>query len=453
MTVIVFAGPTLPAAAIRERLDAIVLPPAAVGDVARAARRQPIAIGLIDGVFERVLPVWHKEILWAMSRGVHVFGAASMGALRAAELHPFGMRGVGRIFAAYASGEIEADDEVAVLHGPAEVGFAPVTEALVNVRATLDRAVAEGVLAADAAVRLLTRARECHYRERTWAALLVPEDGDLAEPVARLRDWLPEGRVDLKRGDALQLLAAISEFVATDPSPMRPNFSFAWTDAWDALHARIGGEAVGEPVLEELRLQVGRLAEVRRAALLRVLARREAERRGIELERNVRQEVCERLRARLGLWRRAAVERWLAENDIGQTEFAGLVEDEALLGSGGLAGAAELDAAMLAELRATGQYATLAERAHRKSARLAAIGLTDATPAEAGIDLAPHLARLAEGADMPGIASGGGLAQWLGFADRASLEAAVLRELLFVRMMDGNNGGATQVPPESQPIG
>ena len=117
MSIVVFAGPTVPAARIRDRLDAVVLPPAAVGDVLRATGRAPRAIALIDGVFERVLPVWHKEILWAMARGVHVFGAASMGALRAAELHAFGMVGVGRIFEGYRDGALEADDEVAVLHG------------------------------------------------------------------------------------------------------------------------------------------------------------------------------------------------------------------------------------------------------------------------------------------------------------------------------------------------
>ena len=59
------------------------------------ALERPVAIGLIDGYFERVPSVSHKEILWAMSQGIVVIGAASMGALRAAELAPFGMLGVG----------------------------------------------------------------------------------------------------------------------------------------------------------------------------------------------------------------------------------------------------------------------------------------------------------------------------------------------------------------------
>jgi hypothetical protein len=46
-------------------------------------------------IFDSTPAVLHKEILWAMDRGVGVSGAASMGALRAAELHWYGMVGVG----------------------------------------------------------------------------------------------------------------------------------------------------------------------------------------------------------------------------------------------------------------------------------------------------------------------------------------------------------------------
>ena len=94
-----FVGPTLAAADARGVLDAVYLPPARQGDVYRAVLRDhPRAIGLVDGYFQDVPSVWHKEILWAMARDTQVFGSASMGALRAAELAELGMRGVGRIF-------------------------------------------------------------------------------------------------------------------------------------------------------------------------------------------------------------------------------------------------------------------------------------------------------------------------------------------------------------------
>ena len=96
MSAVLFAGPTIGAAEARARLACTVLPPAAVGDLLRAVRGGARAILLVDGVFERAVPVWHKEILWALLQGIHVFGASSMGALRAAELQPFGMVGIGR---------------------------------------------------------------------------------------------------------------------------------------------------------------------------------------------------------------------------------------------------------------------------------------------------------------------------------------------------------------------
>src|SRR5262249_10679056 len=115
VTIIVFTGPTLPPAEAAKILDATYRPPAAIGDVYRAAQQRPWAIGIIDGFFESIPSVWHKEVLWALAQGIHVYGAASMGALRAAELAAFGMTGVGMIFEAYRDGIIEEHDEVAGL--------------------------------------------------------------------------------------------------------------------------------------------------------------------------------------------------------------------------------------------------------------------------------------------------------------------------------------------------
>ncbi len=145
MKVTVFAGPTIDAATIGSYIDAEVLGPASFGDVYRVARRRVDAIAIIDGYFDRVAAVWHKEVLWAMSEGVHVFGAASMGALRAAELADFGMVGIGEVFRAYQSGELEDDDEVAVVHGSADAGYSGGSEAMVNIRASMRRAVVDGV--------------------------------------------------------------------------------------------------------------------------------------------------------------------------------------------------------------------------------------------------------------------------------------------------------------------
>ncbi|MEM6942085.1 MAG: TfuA-like protein, partial [Pseudomonadota bacterium] len=105
---IIFSGPSIPASNVREVLgQADLRPPARTGDIYKACEDRPAAIGLIDGFFEGVPSVWHKEILWAIDQGIPVFGASSMGALRAAELHAFGMIGVGWIFEAFKDGNLE----------------------------------------------------------------------------------------------------------------------------------------------------------------------------------------------------------------------------------------------------------------------------------------------------------------------------------------------------------
>ncbi len=202
--VTVFLGPSLDWATAQSVLAADYRPPAALGDVLHALASQPRAILLIDGLFERQPAVWHKEILWAMHHGVPVWGAASMGALRAAELAPLGMVGVGQIFAWFHEGVLEADDEVAVRHLPAAWGWRPTTEALVNMRATLAHAQAQGVIGADTAADLLGRARALHYSQRTYERLLAglrerygQMRGRVLPPLPHLAAEMGFGRPDL----------------------------------------------------------------------------------------------------------------------------------------------------------------------------------------------------------------------------------------------------------------
>src|SRR5688572_15360000 len=172
MSIYIFTGPTLSPEAVRAELDAVCLPPVSQGDVYRVGLKRPRALGIIDGYFERVPAVWHKEILWAMSQGIHVFGSASMGALRAAELAPFGMEGVGEIFEAYRDGDLEDDDEVAVAHGATESGYRCLSEAMINIRRTLEAAEAGGIIGAETRAGLVRIAKTIFYPDRHYPRLL-----------------------------------------------------------------------------------------------------------------------------------------------------------------------------------------------------------------------------------------------------------------------------------------
>ncbi len=251
MTVCVFLGPTLRGAEASAALDAVLLPPARRGDVVAAVRdRGATTIALVDGYFEQAPAVWHKEILWALSEGVAVFGAASMGALRAAELAQFGMTGVGRVFEAYRDGRFapfedpfEDDDEVAVVHGPVETGYAG-TLALVDARATLARAQAEGVVDAATVRAVAAAGKALFYKDRSWPAIFAAaraKGGADKARLDRLVAALPRIAVAQKRADALALLALLAAGDRADATP--PPFRFERTAIWDAAFPEPGAEA------------------------------------------------------------------------------------------------------------------------------------------------------------------------------------------------------------------
>ncbi len=206
---ILFAGPTLFGEVANGALlcapDISCSGPAGQGDIARAVLDGATSIGLIDGRYEDVASPWHKEILFALSNGVRMFGAASLGALRAAECAPFGMVGIGQIFERYRSGELVDDSDVAQLHGPAELSYCPLTEALVNVEATLRNLVQCGEIAPEVGARLDAVARETFFKELTYDTVLARSDLGASE-IDTLRAKLARGKVDLKRLDGRQLV-------------------------------------------------------------------------------------------------------------------------------------------------------------------------------------------------------------------------------------------------------
>jgi hypothetical protein len=238
MKIAIFAGPTLSGDPLLAKCDVTWLPPVAQGDVYWAVRAGARAIGIIDGRFESTPAVWHKEILWALSRGVHVFGAASMGALRAAELAPFGMVGVGKIFRDFQRGVLTDDDEVAVLHAPEEMHYRPLTVAMVDIRATIGAAREADILSPRCAAAVTGAAKAQFFKERTWALILdrAHRNGALKREIEKFARWLPDNRVELKRSDARQLVRRLRR-LARDPKfeSFHASFRFSNTVFWQTL--------------------------------------------------------------------------------------------------------------------------------------------------------------------------------------------------------------------------
>jgi hypothetical protein len=175
--ILVYLGPSLSLKRAREILpDAIYHPPAKQGDIVTdLVQISPSIIILIDGVFHANLSVWHKELVYALQYpGLKaVYGAASMGALRAAELDWIGMIGIGQIYEWYRDGVTEDDSEVALNYASRETSEGPLYHALsvplADIRAGVEHYKREfpDQDVARSAQGFFEVMREVHYTERT----------------------------------------------------------------------------------------------------------------------------------------------------------------------------------------------------------------------------------------------------------------------------------------------
>jgi len=244
MNMILFSGPSLSEKEVENRwqgLNYALHPPVRQGDIYKACQKRPDAIGIIDGYFERVPSVWHKEILWAMDQGIHVYGAASMGALRAAELSVYGMQGVGKIFSDFLSEELEDDDEVSIIHGCAEQGYEAYSEAMVSIRVTLQAAHASGIIDKGCSQDLIEFSKKLHYSERSYARVLCAKNShgealiSNAQTMQKLKQFIDTQGINQKHEDALALIELMAKHYMQGFAIRPAGFVFQYTDNWQQM--------------------------------------------------------------------------------------------------------------------------------------------------------------------------------------------------------------------------
>jgi hypothetical protein len=449
MIAYVFMGPSLSLNDARAELDAIYLPPASQGDVYRIGLLRPDAIGIIDGYFDRVPAVWHKELLWAMAQGIHVYGSASMGALRAAELASFGMEGVGQIFEAYRDGLLEDDDEVAVTHEPGETGYRCLSVAMVNIRATIAKAEAAGVIGSETGEALLRLAKGLFYPERAYE-LLIRLAGEKGLPSRELRDlenWLPQGRVDQKRQDAVAMLCRMKQF-APHSTPKPVTYKVQHTVFWDDLMLQAGGvdaaainhqfgNVTTDAIVEELRLRGLTYLEAREQGKLRDLALSEARHKGYCTDPGTVHKKLAELRQAHQLNLPGEFDLWLRDNALTSTGLDTLIEEEALVAQV-LAQCDRTHKNMQDHLRVKGEYRELRARALDKQRRLEAMGLENPSFEQVEISREEmlHWYFRRQGPFLPPNPEY--YARTLGFEHVESFLLAVLREFCYFRAQESD---------------
>lgn len=215
----VFVGPTLSAEQVLAiHGDAHLLPPVVHGDLLRLDAGANDVVVIIDGGYHHCASVRHKEILHLLAEGVTVVGCSSMGALRAAELEPYGMVGNGAVFELYREGALEADDEVAVAHGEGPE-YLPFSEPLVNIRYGLAQARRAGVVSETEEAAIVECARSMSYTDRSWRSIsseLERGRPPLHTSVLRVRAFLDENAwySNIKAADAVDTLTRLEPITA-----------------------------------------------------------------------------------------------------------------------------------------------------------------------------------------------------------------------------------------------
>lgn len=252
-----------------------------------------------------------------------------MGALRAAETAAFGAVGVGRIFESFMSGRLTDDDEVAVVHSTAEMGHRLLSEAMVNIRASLAAARDTGVIDEATHDQLVRLAKGRFYPERSYPQLLedAAEAGVDQGTLSALRGFLRTSAIDQKREDAIALLTLIRDQGPTAPTPQPVTRSHVFSAMYhrDRRIDRGGVQVPLSDISSHAALHLPDFDAVNEhalhAALVDVLAElMNVEATGDDLATE-RARFCRERRLRT----QADVERWCSENDLHEREFEELL--------------------------------------------------------------------------------------------------------------------------------
>jgi len=214
MRTIIYCGPSLSRTRLNEITDADIAPPIRRGDLESNGGYEVYVI--LDGEFSQSLSVSPKEILQVLDRGKVVIGAASMGALRAAEMAPCGMIGVGWIYERFAAAAVRREDDVALAYSPLD--GAPCSVPMVNIEYWTETLEAKGHLSRKERAVAVRAARRVFFADRTKARLMSALEQALG------RDRL-DSLLDLTGGEIPDIKAADAELAIRFAANLRTETS------------------------------------------------------------------------------------------------------------------------------------------------------------------------------------------------------------------------------------
>ncbi|MBN4059202.1 hypothetical protein JYT22_00960 [Endomicrobium sp. AH-315-J14] len=207
----VYSGLSLTEAEVREALpECVFSEPVKRDDLLADVEAGVNVVVILDGKFQQSLAVSPSEILDALRSGMRVYGASSMGALRAAELYPQGMVGVGRIYRWIRSEPYFRDDYLGQIFR--EFGSVrDASEPYVDVHFGLRGLCEAGAIDEEARAELDELYRDMHFTDRDLRAL---ERAVAGKPVLEAAVRELATKCDQKRRDGLEALERVAQDLA-----------------------------------------------------------------------------------------------------------------------------------------------------------------------------------------------------------------------------------------------
>jgi hypothetical protein len=246
------------------------------------------------------------------------------------------------------------------------------------------------------------------------------------------------GRIDQKRLDALEMLE-VMRGVPESLEAASSKFSFEWTVFWDEFVRaeavpRKSGLFLEQRIIDELRLEGPEAyARVEALALLRMIAAGGTAQPAGGFPREKLQKTWTDVRASLGLFTRARLDCWMARNDMNTVSLENLICNETYLKDLRDRSTGALEPFLLDELRLSGAYERLAERARKKNDALRAIEASTAgTPGVSHIVLRLWFFEQRLKCSVPDNIED--YARQHGFANAAALDAMLQRERLYLEI-------------------
>jgi len=210
---IVFLGPSLSIEKARKIINAEFLPPAKKGDFIKLSLiSEKKIIILIDGVFLQDYPPTPIEVFQVVNKNnFQVYGASSLGALRAVELEKFGMKGYGQVFELFKKNIINSDDEVAVTF---DNSYNLLSEAMIDIRYNLFLAFKKGIIDKETKQLITRTAKKIYFPFRSYENIVkksIELYSDRRDTIEDFHNFVSTQRQSLKELDAMGILKKIAE--------------------------------------------------------------------------------------------------------------------------------------------------------------------------------------------------------------------------------------------------